>query len=106
MPCAKNPSLKVFSANGLFDLATPFFIHRVRSGAHGAGAQLRGNIEVRYYPSGHMIYLNVDALSNEERLAGFYTRAVEGSRLPVNDPPMRPEPGIESQCGQEYMISS
>ena len=35
------------------------------------------NIEFAYYPSGHMIYLNVDALKQlKSDLAGFYSRAV------------------------------
>jgi hypothetical protein len=43
--------------------------------------KLRGNIEFGYYPSGHMIYLNLDALKQlKSDLAGFYSRAVEGSR--------------------------
>jgi hypothetical protein len=41
--------------------------------------QLRPNIEFAYYHSGHMIYLNVDALKQlKSDLAGFYSRAVEG----------------------------
>ena len=37
----KNPQLKVFSANGYFDLATPFF-NGVRSGAYELLDRLRG----------------------------------------------------------------
>ena len=38
--------------------------------------KLRNNIEFAYYPSGHMIYLNVDALKQlQSDLAGFYARA-------------------------------
>lgn len=58
----KNPSLKVFSANGWYDLATPFF------GTEHDLAQMMlppsrtGNVKYGYYPAGHMVYLNVDAL--------------------------------------------
>ncbi|QMV20137.1 peptidase S10 [Granulicella sp. 5B5] len=58
----KNPDLRVFSANGWFDLATPFF-----GTEHDLGqlmlppAQL-GNVQFGYYPAGHMVYLNVEAL--------------------------------------------
>jgi len=77
----KNPSLKVFSANGLFDLATPFFITEYDLAHMELEPKLRGNIEFGYYPSGHMIYLNLDALKQlKSDLAGFYSRAVEGSR--------------------------
>jgi carboxypeptidase C (cathepsin A) len=58
----KNTDLRVFSANGWFDLATPFF------GTEHDLAQLMlppsqvGNVKFGYYPAGHMVYLNVDAL--------------------------------------------
>jgi hypothetical protein len=42
---------------------------------------LRGNIEFGYYPSGHMIYLNVDALKQFKADAtGFYSRSIEAIR--------------------------
>ena len=72
----KNPRLRVFSANGLFDLATPFFITEYDLAHIELEPKLRGNIEFGYYPSGHMIYLNVDALKQfKSDIAGFYARA-------------------------------
>ena len=58
----KNPKLKVFSANGWFDLATPFFgtEHDVAQMMLPDG--IRDNVSFGYYPAGHMVYLNVDAL--------------------------------------------
>ncbi len=58
----KNPHLHVFSANGYFDLATPFYVTEYDVSHMDLPAELRGNIQFGYYPSGHMIYLNVDAL--------------------------------------------
>jgi carboxypeptidase C (cathepsin A) len=58
----KNPHLKVFSANGYFDLATPFFATEFDLAHMNLEPELRGNVQFGYYPSGHMIYLNVDAL--------------------------------------------
>lgn len=58
----KNPHLKVFSANGYFDLATPFFITEYDVDHMDLPKELRSNIQFGYYPSGHMIYLNVQAL--------------------------------------------
>ena len=73
----KNPRLRVFSVNGLFDLATPFFITEYDLAHIELEPKLRGNIEFAYYPSGHMIYLNVDALKQlKTDLAAFYARAV------------------------------
>jgi carboxypeptidase C (cathepsin A) len=77
----KDPNLKVFSVNGLFDLATPFFITEYDLGHMELEPKLRQNIEFAYYPSGHMIYLNVDALKQlKTDLASFYTRAAPGAR--------------------------
>jgi len=58
----KNPHLHVFSANGYFDLATPFFITEYDVTHMDLPAELRGNVQFAYYPSGHMIYLNTEAL--------------------------------------------
>ena len=75
----KNPRLKVLSANGLFDLATPFFITEYDLAHMELEPKLRGNIEFSYYHSGHMVYLNVDALKEfKSDLAQFYSRAAEG----------------------------
>ena len=72
----KNPHLKVFSANGYFDLATPFFATEYDLDHMQLPEELRGNVQFRYYPSGHMIYLNVDALHKlRDDLAGFITGA-------------------------------
>ena len=73
----KNPRLKVFSVNGLFDLATPFFITEYDLAHMELEPKLRKNIEFAYYPSGHMIYLNVDALKQlKADLDAFYARAL------------------------------
>ena len=58
----KNPHLRVFSANGYFDLATPFFSTEYDLSHMDLDPSLRGNVQFGYYPSGHMIYLNVEAL--------------------------------------------
>ena len=72
----KNPHLQVFSANGYFDLATPFFSTEYDLSHMELDPALRGNIHFGYYPSGHMIYLNVDALHQlKDDLAAFITKA-------------------------------
>jgi carboxypeptidase C (cathepsin A) len=77
----KDPHLKVFSVNGLFDLATPFFITEYDLAHMELEPKLRQNIEFAYYPSGHMIYLNVDALRQlKTDLARFYTEAAPSAR--------------------------
>jgi carboxypeptidase C (cathepsin A) len=72
----KNPHLKVFSANGYFDLATPFFATEYDLSHMDLEPSLRGNVQFGYYPSGHMIYLNVEALHQlKDDLAGFISKA-------------------------------
>jgi carboxypeptidase C (cathepsin A) len=72
----KNPHLKVFSANGYFDLATPFFATEFDISHMQLPKELRGNVQFGYYPSGHMIYLNTEALHKlKADLAAFITSA-------------------------------
>jgi carboxypeptidase C (cathepsin A) len=72
----KNPHLRVFSANGYFDLATPFFATEYDLSHMNLDPELKGNVEFSYYPSGHMIYLNVEALHQlKDDLAAFITKA-------------------------------
>ncbi|MHB1839492.1 MAG: S10 family peptidase [Acidobacteriaceae bacterium] len=73
----QNPHLQLFSANGYFDLATPFFETEYDIAHMELDPTLRKNIRFGYYPSGHMIYLNVDALKQlKGDLAQFYSTAV------------------------------
>ncbi len=58
----KNPHLKVFSANGYFDMATPFFATEFDLAHMMLPPALKGNVQFGYYPAGHMVYLNVEAL--------------------------------------------
>ncbi|MHB8303674.1 MAG: S10 family peptidase [Acidobacteriaceae bacterium] len=73
----QNPHLQLFSANGYFDLATPFFQTEYDIAHMELDPTLRKNIRFGYYPSGHMIYLNADALKQlKGDLAQFYSTAV------------------------------
>ncbi len=73
----QNPRLKLFSANGYFDLATPFFETEFDISHMQLDPTLGKNVHIGYYPSGHMIYLNVEALKQlKSDLAQFYSDAV------------------------------
>jgi carboxypeptidase C (cathepsin A) len=58
----QNPHLHVFSLNGWYDMATPFFGTEYDLKHMPIDASLRGNVHFAYYPSGHMVYLNPEAL--------------------------------------------
>ena len=73
----QNPHLLVLSANGYFDLATPFFATEYDLAHMGLDASLRRNLRVTYYPTGHMIYLDDTALhALKGDLAQFYDDAM------------------------------
>jgi carboxypeptidase C (cathepsin A) len=73
----KNPHLKVFSANGYFDLATPFFATEYDLGHMSLPEKLVGNVNFGYYPAGHMVYLNVEALKDlKADMVKFYASAL------------------------------
>jgi carboxypeptidase C (cathepsin A) len=72
----KNPHLKVFSANGIYDLATPFTATEWELAHMGTEPKTRSNITWGYYPAGHMVYLNVEALKTFRKdLDKFYDEA-------------------------------
>ncbi|MDE1175467.1 MAG: peptidase S10 [Edaphobacter sp.] len=72
----KNPKLKVFSANGYFDLATPFFATEYDLSHMSLPEPLVGNVSFGYYPAGHMVYLNVEALRElKADMVKFYASA-------------------------------
>ncbi|HXB62814.1 MAG TPA: hypothetical protein VNU94_08210 [Acidobacteriaceae bacterium] len=74
----KNLKLKVFSANGYFDLATPFFATEYDLAHMQLPPALQGNVQLGYYPSGHMIYLNPDALKQfRADLSTFYASSAQ-----------------------------
>jgi carboxypeptidase C (cathepsin A) len=74
----KNPKLKIFSANGYFDLATPFFNTEYDLHHMLLPPSIASNIEFGYYPAGHMVYLNVEALRMlKSDMEKFYSEATK-----------------------------
>lgn len=59
----QNPNLKVFSANGYYDFATPFFATVYTLQHLEIAPPLQNNITYGFYPAGHMIYLDDSALA-------------------------------------------
>lgn len=73
---SQNPHLKVFSGNGYFDLATPFFKTEYELNHLGLDPSLQKNITLDYYHDGHMLYIHTAALKKlKSDLAGFFDAA-------------------------------
>jgi carboxypeptidase C (cathepsin A) len=58
----KNKFLKVYVANGWYDLATPFFAAEYTMNHLPLESSLRNNISMKYYRSGHMMYIEKESL--------------------------------------------
>jgi carboxypeptidase C (cathepsin A) len=78
-----NPNLRVFAANGYFDLATPFYTTEYELANVAIDPAVRARITLAYYPAGHMIYLSDDALhALRDDLGRFYRGAAANAAPP------------------------
>ena len=75
MALTQNPALRVFAANGLFDLATPFMNTEYTLAHLGLDPSLRDHVHLAYYPSGHMIY---EDPASHARLSADLRRFITG----------------------------
>lgn len=57
----QNPHLKVFLANGYYDLATPFFGSEYTMNHLGPNVKLLDRITTTYYEAGHMMYIHKES---------------------------------------------
>jgi carboxypeptidase C (cathepsin A) len=62
-----NPSLKIFSANGYFDFATPYMATIYTLHHLGVKPALQRNITFGFYETGHMLYLNPPVFAQYKR---------------------------------------
>ncbi|HTQ80285.1 MAG TPA: peptidase S10, partial [Thermoanaerobaculia bacterium] len=75
----QNPDLKVLIVGGHFDLATPYFDSVYTIDHLGLPPELRGNIRMLQYESGHMIYIRRSEHEKLKRdLAEFIRAAASG----------------------------
>ena len=88
----ENPSLHVFEASGWYDLATPLYVGEYELANVGLDPGTRARITFGYYPSGHMIYLNPDALHGlRSDLARFYESSLSPGAGGQASPAPRPK---------------
>jgi carboxypeptidase C (cathepsin A) len=73
----RNPYLKVFVANGYYDLGTPYFATEYTFNHLGLDESLRKNISMEYYDAGHMMYIHMPSLKRMKKdLTSFIKSAV------------------------------
>jgi len=72
---SKNSFMRVFIANGYYDLATPYFATRYTLNHMSLDPTLLGNIENGYYESGHMMYVHAKELAQLKKdVEAFYSK--------------------------------
>jgi carboxypeptidase C (cathepsin A) len=57
-----NPHLKVYVANGYYDLATPYLATRYTFKHLSLDKTLLGNLRMGYFEAGHMMYIHIPSL--------------------------------------------
>ena len=71
-----NPHLKVFVANGYYDLGTPYFATEYTFSHLGLDKSLQKNVSMEYYEAGHMMYIHLPSLKKMKvDLAAFIKSA-------------------------------
>jgi len=70
--------MKIFVANGFYDLATPYFATQYTFNHLGIPAALQDNISMAYYEAGHMMYVHIPSLKKiKNDLANFVDKATQ-----------------------------
>lgn len=73
-----NPRLYVEVESGYYDCNTPFLAAEYRMHHLGLPADLQSHVQLKYYPSGHMIYLdNESRVQLHNNIAAFIDRATQ-----------------------------
>lgn len=74
----RNPYMKLFVAEGYFDLATPFFEAQYTLNHLGLDPKLRGNITVDQFDCGHMVYIRDKSLDKlKQDVSEFMDKALQ-----------------------------
>ena len=77
----QNPDLKVMVNGGYYDISTPYFAGIFEMRHLPIPGSLKGNIEYRYYESGHMVYAHLPSLKAiHDNVAEFIGRTAGPAR--------------------------
>ena len=73
---SRNPGLKILVLNGYYDMATPFYATEYTFGHLALDKKLKSNIQLKYYPAGHMMYISAtSANAFKKDVASFIMEA-------------------------------
>ena len=76
-----NPDLRVLMANGVYDLATPYFDSIFTKDHLGLPRELRDHVQIELFESGHMMYIRkADHQKLKQVIEGFIRKAAPGPR--------------------------
>jgi carboxypeptidase C (cathepsin A) len=75
-----NPKMKVFLAGGYYDLATPYYEGEFEMHHLAIPQKLQSNISYHYYPSGHMVYVNEQVLSQFHDDVAAFVKSTESGK--------------------------
>jgi carboxypeptidase C (cathepsin A) len=73
-----NPHLRVFIANGYYDLATTYFATEYTVNRLQLDPALKDHITMRYYEGGHMMYIHLPSLAQLKADLAEFVRAADG----------------------------
>ena len=76
----RNPDMKVLVNGGYFDISTPFYEGWFEMHHLPIPPDLQGNIEYRYYQSGHMVYVHLPALKKLHDNVAAFIRSTDNVR--------------------------
>lgn len=76
----RNPDLRVLVNGGYFDISTPFYEGWFELHHLPIPPSLQGNIEYRYYRSGHMVYVHLPALEQLHDNVAAFIRSTDNLR--------------------------
>ena len=76
----QNPDMKVMVNGGYYDISTPYFEGKMELRHLPVPPALRGNIEYKYYESGHMVYAHLPSLVALHDNVADFIRRTSGAR--------------------------
>jgi carboxypeptidase C (cathepsin A) len=76
----QNPHLKVFVANGYYDLATPYFATKYTFNHMNLDPSLRSHVSMGYYEAGHMMYIHAPSRRQLKTDLAAFIRGASGAR--------------------------